>query len=233
MKVNKNKILVATACGVVVTSIGVSMIISNSSKDKESNLKGELEENYLEENDVNSNEEVEEEIVDETEGLQVEDDVNDEEDSDISSSTYASASESNSSSSSINESNSTNNEQNNSQSSVQTPVVEEEVKNDVVIEEPSIGNEESNTSKYSDGTYDGSASGFAGTMQVRVQISNGKISNISVVSHSETPGFYERVIESIPASIISAQETNVDTISGATYTSNGIINAVNNALSKA
>lgn len=87
--------------------------------------------------------------------------------------------------------------------------------------------------QYDDGNYEGTSSGYASGLKVQVTISNGKISDVQVVSHNETPGFCERAIETVPAEIISAQSTNVDTVSGATYTSVGIINAVNSALSNA
>lgn len=87
--------------------------------------------------------------------------------------------------------------------------------------------------QYTDGTYEGTASGYSSGLKVQVTISSGKISNVQVVSHNETPGFCERAIETVPAEIVSAQSTNVDTVSGATYTSVGIINAVNSALSNA
>lgn len=86
---------------------------------------------------------------------------------------------------------------------------------------------------YNDGTYTGSADGFSENLNVKVDISGGKISNIEIVSHNETPGFYEKAFESVPAEIIASQSTNVDTVSGATYSSVGIINAVNDALSAA
>lgn len=87
--------------------------------------------------------------------------------------------------------------------------------------------------QYSDGTYEGTASGYASGLKVQVTIANGQISNVQVTSHNETPGFCERAIETVPSEIVSAQSTNVDTVSGATYTSVGIINAVNSALSSA
>lgn len=86
---------------------------------------------------------------------------------------------------------------------------------------------------YNDGTYEGTASGYATGLKVEVTISNGNIDDVQVVSHNETPGFCERAIESVTAEIVSNQSTAVDTISGATYTSIGIINAVNEALSTA
>lgn len=87
--------------------------------------------------------------------------------------------------------------------------------------------------QYSDGTYQGSASGYAQGLTVQVKIASGKISNIQITNHNETPGFYETAFEIVPSEIIQKQSTDVDTVSGATYSSVGIINAVNNALSQA
>lgn len=83
---------------------------------------------------------------------------------------------------------------------------------------------------YEDGTYEGTANGYSNNLKVQVQVSGGKISDIEILSHNETPGFCEKAFEQVPASIIQKQSTDVDTVSGATYTSKGIINAVNNAL---
>lgn len=87
-------------------------------------------------------------------------------------------------------------------------------------------------SKLKDGTYYGQANGYAGAVKVKVVVSGGKISDISVVSHSETPGYYEKGAGVI-SSILSAQNTNVDSVSGATLTSNAIKSAVANALKDA
>ena len=86
---------------------------------------------------------------------------------------------------------------------------------------------------YKDGTYTGSAQGYGGPIQVEVVVKGGKISKVTVLSHSgETPGYYSKVM-GLPGKIVSANSTNVDTVSGATFSSNGIINAVRNALAKA
>lgn len=84
--------------------------------------------------------------------------------------------------------------------------------------------------QYSDGTYEGQASAYGPNLKVQVVISSSKISDIKIVSHNETPGFYEKAFEEVPSQIIKKQSTDVDTVSGATYSSVGIINAVNNAL---
>lgn len=86
---------------------------------------------------------------------------------------------------------------------------------------------------YADGTYEGCADGFGKDLKVAVTINSGNISDIKVTSNNETPGFCEKAFEAVPAGIIAKQSTDVDTVSGATYSSVGIINAVNDALSKA
>lgn len=86
--------------------------------------------------------------------------------------------------------------------------------------------------KLKDGIYQGKGQGYAGEIMVKVTVSNGKISDIKVVSHSETPGYYENGAKVIDK-ILSSQSTNVDTISGATYTSGAIKTAVANALKNA
>ena len=87
-------------------------------------------------------------------------------------------------------------------------------------------------SKLKDGVYYGSAKGYGGDIKVKVTVSNGKISDIKVENHSETPEYYDRCSGIIP-NIISSQSTNVDGVSGATFTSNGIKLAVANALKNA
>lgn len=94
-------------------------------------------------------------------------------------------------------------------------------------------NESNESAKYTDGSYDGVARGKEKGLEVRVEILNGQIASVIVTSHNEMPAFADSAIETIPSRIVSAQSTNVDTVSGATYTSKGIIKAVNNALSKA
>ena len=69
-------------------------------------------------------------------------------------------------------------------------------------------------------------------VQVEVVIADGKISNISVVSHNDDSSFMSQAQGLIP-NIISSQSTNVDAVSGATYSSRGIINAVRAALKQA
>lgn len=88
-------------------------------------------------------------------------------------------------------------------------------------------------SEYEDGTYYGTADGFGGEIGVEVTIKKGKIAKISVKSApDETPKYLDMAKGVIPK-IIKAGSPNVDTVSGATYSSTGIINAVRKALIKA
>ncbi len=82
-----------------------------------------------------------------------------------------------------------------------------------------------------DGTYEGSANGFSGKIKVSVVIKNQTIRSINILSNSDDEVFFNRAKEGVIAGIIAKQSTDVDTVSGATYSSRGIINAVKDALS--
>lgn len=85
---------------------------------------------------------------------------------------------------------------------------------------------------YKDGTYYGSGTGFGGPLKVMVEISGGKIASIQIVENSDGSDYISKAASLID-SIIAKQSTNVDTVSGATYSSVGIIQAVRDALSQA
>jgi uncharacterized protein with FMN-binding domain len=87
--------------------------------------------------------------------------------------------------------------------------------------------------KYKDGTYKGTADGYESTIAVTVTVKGGKITDVTVDSINDTPGYYEKAKNGIPGEIIQAQSTSVDTVSGATHSSDGIINAVKDALKNA
>ena len=86
---------------------------------------------------------------------------------------------------------------------------------------------------YKDGTYQGSGTGFGGTITVEVTISGGKIASITILSAAGETASYFASAQGVISRIISSQTPNVDAVSGATYSSNGIIQAVQNALAKA
>ncbi len=77
-----------------------------------------------------------------------------------------------------------------------------------------------------------SANGMGGELTVKVTVVDGTIKAVEVVSHKETDGIGTMAIETLPAQIVEKNSTEVDTVSGATITSNAIIEAVNDALSK-
>lgn len=97
---------------------------------------------------------------------------------------------------------------------------------------PSIETVDDSNQTWKDGTYYGSGTGFNGEVKVKVVIADGQISDISVVSHNDDSSFMGQA-EGLISDIISSQSTNVDAVSGATYSSGGIINAVRAALKQA
>ena len=81
--------------------------------------------------------------------------------------------------------------------------------------------------------YEGAGQGNGGEIKVAVTVEDGKITDIQVVSHSETAGLSDPAFESIPAAVIANQSLAVDTVSGATFSSTGLKNAVAAALEEA
>ena len=85
-------------------------------------------------------------------------------------------------------------------------------------------------SKYKDGTYTGTGYGYMSDINVSVSINNDKITNVKVDSINDS---YKEPVNVIPQEIVKTQSSNVDAVSGATHTSNGIMSAATDALSKA
>lgn len=86
---------------------------------------------------------------------------------------------------------------------------------------------------YVDGTYTGSGTGFGGTITVQVTVSNHQIAAINILDASSETAAYFANAQGVISKILTSQSPNVDAVSGATYSSNGIIQAVQNALSQA
>ena len=80
--------------------------------------------------------------------------------------------------------------------------------------------------------YIGEANGFGGPIKVKVTMDGDKIAKIDVLSHGDTPGICDKAFATIPQAIIDAQSTQVDVAAGATFSSKGIMAAVEDALSK-
>ena len=84
--------------------------------------------------------------------------------------------------------------------------------------------------KYKDGTWQGSADGFGGDIAVDVTVSGGEITSVDITSADGEDSAYLTMAKDIIPEIIDAQSAEVDTISGATFSSTGIKNAVAQAL---
>lgn len=83
-----------------------------------------------------------------------------------------------------------------------------------------------------DGTYQGSAPGYRGTIRVSVTVSDGKIAKVDILGYDDDDAYFSSAVGVINQ-MIGQTSGNVDSVSGATYSSVGIMNAVNNALNKA
>ena len=88
----------------------------------------------------------------------------------------------------------------------------------------------SGTASFKDGVYEGTGTGFRGTTKVTVTVANGKITDIELQSKQDDDRFFDNAWSGVIASILKAQSTDVSTVSGATFSSRGIIEAVSNAL---
>ncbi len=83
---------------------------------------------------------------------------------------------------------------------------------------------------YKDGTYTGSAQGFGGDIKVKVTVSGQKITAIDITEASGEDEAYLSMAKDIISTMLDKQTADVDTVSGATYSSTGIKNAVTQAL---
>jgi uncharacterized protein with FMN-binding domain/Pyruvate/2-oxoacid:ferredoxin oxidoreductase delta subunit len=94
--------------------------------------------------------------------------------------------------------------------------------------------EKDNTgSIYMDGVYDGIAVAYRPGLRVRVSVMRDEITDIEIISHRESKGYFEEAFEVIPKQILERQSIEVDAITGATETVDGIVKALQNALRKA
>ena len=93
---------------------------------------------------------------------------------------------------------------------------------------------ESTASVYKDGTYQGASMGFGGDITVEVTVENDKITALEVLDHSgEDDAYYNTAVAVVDTILANGSVDGVDTVSGATFSSTGIIGAVNDALEEA
>ena len=98
---------------------------------------------------------------------------------------------------------------------------------------PEVKSEDKKEESSVSGVFEGVGEGLNGELKLSVKLTDGKIEDITIGEHKETKGISDPALEQIPAAIIKDQSLNVDTISGATYTSKAIIEAVKAALEAA
>ena len=93
-----------------------------------------------------------------------------------------------------------------------------------------VGTIEEKAGPFTDGVYTGRGEGFRGEVQVQVTVENGLISDIIVLSDQDDAQYFSRAVSGTVAAILERQSTDVPTVSGATFSSNGILEAVADAL---
>ena len=94
-----------------------------------------------------------------------------------------------------------------------------------------VNHDNTDSSSYNDGIYYGTGKGFNGNITVKVTVASKKINNVEITDHIDDVAYLNSAKSVIP-SIIASQSTNVDAVSGATFSSNGIILATRDALAK-
>lgn len=102
------------------------------------------------------------------------------------------------------------------------------------IEKPDSADSTDTADKvYKNGTYTGDGQGFGGNIQVQITIADDTLTDIQVVSAEKEDSAYLSQGKAVIDRILEAQSTDVDTVSGATFSSTGILMAVEDALGKA
>ena len=107
------------------------------------------------------------------------------------------------------------------------------LENSAAEENGAGGNGTGSVTAYADGTYEGTGIGFGGEIQVSVTVTEGKISQVEILSADSEDQAYFNMAKVLADTIVKEQSAQVDAISGATFSSNGILEAAQDALSKA
>ncbi len=81
--------------------------------------------------------------------------------------------------------------------------------------------------------YTGEADGMHGPVKVEFEVTDGKITKVTVVSHDENPDYGVPAVDQLPAKIVEKGDTGVDVIAGSTFTSKAILKAIDDALAAA
>jgi len=107
-------------------------------------------------------------------------------------------------------------------------------KNDVVDDKANKGTDVTGNNNVAgtgeNKTLEGTAKGYGGDVNVTVEVNGKSIVSVVAVGKDETQGIGSKAIDELPAKIVEANSTDIDGVSGATYTSNAIKEAVKKAL---
>lgn len=87
--------------------------------------------------------------------------------------------------------------------------------------------------KYTDGVYEGEGFGYGGDIRVKVTVKDGEIYTINVLEHSGEDDEYWGLAVSMIDRIIEENDPDVDVVTGSTFSSEGLLEAINSALEKA
>jgi fumarate reductase flavoprotein subunit len=93
--------------------------------------------------------------------------------------------------------------------------------------------EESTVSPMKAGVYKQSVKGMHEGLVVEVTLSKNKIEKVEIIEHSETPGLTDAAFEKLPNRMVEGQSVAIDTVTRDSYTSNGILTAVKDAIKAA
>lgn len=89
------------------------------------------------------------------------------------------------------------------------------------------------TSTFTVGTFTATGDGYLGDIVVEVTFAAEEIVSIEIISHEDTAGFADNAFNIIIPNILLAQSTNIDGVTGATYTAQGVLDAVRDAIIQA
>ena len=90
-----------------------------------------------------------------------------------------------------------------------------------------------NADTYADGAYSASAQGYKSEVTVMINITGGKVTNVQIDAGDETPEVGGKAAESLARSLLAGGTAGVDTVSGATMTSNAVLSAMDACLAQA
>ena len=83
------------------------------------------------------------------------------------------------------------------------------------------------------GEFEGTGKGFEGDVTVKITVKDGALESATIVGDKETPNVGGNAIEKMMSEMNEHHTVNIDSVSGATYTSNGVQEAIAAALAAA